>query len=153
MLPIIALIVLVPFSAWAAYSVTERENDKKGFAKAWGTVIAVAISAIWIVSLWGSYNTYLDSRAFFSATKEQYRSALTVYKDHATIDIKAASFTDFKYQGYQEQIAGFVTTLRKRVTKYNETIIKKRAMKSNFLFEHTIVAPDEDMVPINLLED
>jgi hypothetical protein len=46
-----------------------------------------------------------------------------------------------------------VKTLRSKVTDYNETIVKKRVMKDNILFKWMIIAPDSDMVPINLLED
>jgi hypothetical protein len=151
MLPVITLVLGIPLISWAAYVLAY--NDKKDAAIGWGAVGALIIVFAWGCILWGSYNSYLDSRAFFSATKEQYRSALTVYKDHATIDVKAASLTDFKYQGYQEQIGHFVKTLRSKVTDYNETIVKKRVMKDNILFKWMIIAPDSDMVPINLLED
>jgi len=153
MLPLLMFLVLVPFAAWAAYSITDRERDKKGFAVGWGVTLTIFVALVWGASVWGSYNSYLNDRAFFSATKEQYRSALTVYKDHATIDIKAAAFTDFKYQGYQQHVADFIITLRKKVTKYNKSIVTKRVMKVNPLFNWMIVAPDDDMVPINLLED
>lgn len=151
MLPLLAIVLGVPLVSWAAYLLAF--NDKRDAAIGWGAVVVLITIFGWGCILGSSYSNYLDSRAFFSATKEQYRSALTVYEDHATIDVKAASFTDFKYQGYQEQIGHFVKVLRSKVTDYNETIIKKRTMKDNILFKWMIIAPDSDMVPINLLED
>ena len=114
----------------------------------WLALVAFGVNCI----PWGmSYKTYLDSRAFYSATKEQYASSITVYKDHATIDVASIAWTDFKYQGYQNEVASFIKDLRKVVTEYNETIVKKRIFKNNILFNWLIIAPDPDMVVIKLL--
>ena len=55
-----------------------------------------------------SYTRYLNDRAFFTATKEQYFNVVKVYKNHAEIDIESAAYTDFKYSGYQENIGNYI---------------------------------------------
>ena len=114
----------------------------------WFALVALGLcSAIWSIS----YGNYLDSRAFYSATKEQYASAVVVYADYATIDVDSIAWTDFKYQGYQNEVAFFIKDLRKKVTEYNETIVKKRVFKKNIFFNWLVVSPDPDMVVIKLL--
>ena len=100
-----------------------------------------------------SYDKYLQDRAFFSATKEQYHSAITVYENHATINMNRASFTDLKYQGYQENIGKFVSDLRNNIINYNESIVKKRVMGDNLFLNWFIVEPDNDMVIIKMLTE
>lgn len=125
-----------------------KTHDQSRSAFFWFTVIALVFCSIF----WGaSYKTYLDARAFYSATKEQYSSAITVYKGHATIDVQSIAWTDLKYQGYQNEVASFIKDLREKVTEYNETIVKKKVFKSNILFNWFVVAPDPDMVVIKLL--
>ncbi len=125
-----------------------RTHDQSRAAFFWLTLVAFGFCSIF----WGaSYKTYLDARAFYSATKEQYASAITVYKDHATIDVQSIAWTDLKYQGYQNEVASFIKDLREKVTEYNETIVKKKVFKSNILFNWLVIAPDPDMVVIKLL--
>lgn len=99
-----------------------------------------------------SYRDYLADRAFYTATKEQYFNAVKVYKNHAEIDMETAAYTDFKYQGYQKNIGALIISLRNRIIKYNERIIKKRIMDKNLLFSWYVIAPDDDMVVIKMVE-
>lgn len=102
---------------------------------------------------WGiSYKSYLDSKAFYDATSEQYASAVKVYKDYATIDVNSIAWTDLKYQGYQGEVASFIRDLRKSVTTYNKVIVKKKVLKKNLFFNWIITPADPDMVVIKLLE-
>ena len=103
----------------------------------------------------GSYSTYVDIRAKYDATISQYRDSITMYKNNATIDVKKASFTDFKYEGYQENIASFIKTLRWEVVNYNKTLIGKRILNKNFFFSWIIIEPDPDMkiLRLDLKED
>jgi hypothetical protein len=103
-----------------------------------------------IVLVSSSYNTYVDARAKYDAIITQYRQAVTMYGDRASIDINRATFTDFAYQGYQENIGKMIIDLREEVTKYNKTIISKRTYKKNIFFRALIVPPDDDMKIINL---
>jgi hypothetical protein len=61
--------------------------------------------------------------------------------------------TDFKYQGYQENLAKFITTLRYKVVDYNETIVSKRVMERNWFFNWIIVAPDDDMKILKMISE
>lgn len=98
----------------------------------------------------GSYKTYLDARSFYTSTVEQYATAVDIYGEKAVIDIEAVAFTDFKYKGYQENIAGFVKDLRNEIVKYNKMMVAKMTMDKNPLFSWLIVAPDKDMKLITM---
>ena len=104
--------------------------------------------------IWGhSYTTYLETRTFYDATREQYANAVEMYKDYAVLDLEGAAavaFTDFKYQGYQENMAQFISLLRDKVIAYNKRIISKRLMKETFFFSWMIFAPDRDMKIIKM---
>jgi hypothetical protein len=115
-------------------------------------VPAIILSVVLAIVLSTSYHSYVDMRTKYDATLEQYKGAVTMYADHATIDIERAAFTDFKYQGYQEHIAGFVKALRNKIVLYNRTFISKRILDRNIMFNWLIIAPDDDMVPISMLE-
>lgn len=129
--------------------IIENPNGwKKSRFDSWATIITCSISIFLIYSLavYSSYDTYLDDRAFFSATSEQYHSAINIYKDHAVIDMGQAAFTDLKYQGYQDNISSFISSLRNRIISYNESIIIKRTMGKNPFFSWFVIEPDKDMV-------
>jgi uncharacterized membrane protein YeaQ/YmgE (transglycosylase-associated protein family) len=114
------------------------------------TCIVCSIIPLLILSV--SYKTYVDTRTQYDATISQYREAVTMYSDHAKIDTEKA-FTDFKYQGYQKNIADFIKELRRKVTCYNETIISKRVMGKNFFFNWLMVEPDDDMKVLSLTKN
>ena len=113
------------------------------------SVISCVITAIIITS---SYISYLDTRAQYDAVINQYKGAVTMYTDYASLDMEKATFTDFKYQGYQENVAGVIIDLRKEIVKYNKVLIKKRLMDKNPFFSWLIIAPDKDMKIINIVE-
>lgn len=117
-----------------------------------GTTIACLIlwAALIVCPIWKSYSTYVEARVFYDGIHEQYRDTITMYADRAVIDAEGA-FTDFRYKGYQKAIAGFISDLRYKITKYNTNIISKRVMKRNLFFSWYIVAPDDDMKPLALL--
>ncbi len=115
----------------------------------------VILSTVYVVFVGGvglsiSYKTYLDTRTFYSATLEQYASAVEIYEDKAVIDIGSAALTDLKYQGYQNNVSKFILSLREGIIYYNRTIISKRVMKKNPVFSWLIVAPDDDMKIIKM---
>lgn len=116
-----------------------------------GFGIASVIGLALLCPIWGvSYDTYLDCKTFFDGTKEQYASAVTMYSNYAEIDLKSAAWTDFKYKGYQENVAGFISSLRQKIVNYNEMIISKRVMGKNLFFSWLIVEPDDDMLVIRM---
>lgn len=123
------------------------------FATITALVVGAILGAFLIIVICTSYGTYVDLRTSYDAAVKQYRQAVTIYVDHAQIDVKKAALTDFKYQGYQENAANFVRDLRRKVVWYNEGIVSKRVMKKNWFFNWLIIAPDDDMKVINLMVD
>ena len=124
----------------------DRWQNVLGWSIIFGVVSCVIFGGIW----GSSYNSYVDTRVFYDATREQYAEAVTVYKDHAVIDMGKATFTDFKYQGYQDNVAELVIHLRNEIVNYNKTITEKRVMARNPLFSWFIIEPDDDMKIIKM---
>lgn len=146
MLIVLALLVISSIIVFAAF------KDGPG-----NVIIAApicsAISSIVIIFIVGiSYVTYLDIRAQYDAVISQYKGAVTMYADYASLDMEKATFTDFKYQGYQENVAKVIVDLRREIVYYNKVLIKKRIMDKNPVFSWLIIAPDEDMKIINIVE-
>ena len=120
---------------------------------AFASAMCGAVSGIVIIFFVGvSYTTYLDIRAQYDAVISQYRGAVTMYADYATLDVEKATFTDLKYQGYQENIAKVIADLRREIVCYNKVLIQKRIMDKNPVFSWLIIAPDKDMKIINIVE-
>jgi len=118
-----------------------------------GSIVASAVvGVILLLTVTASYSNYVSIRTKYEATITQYKESVTMYKTHAVIDVKKAAFTDLKYQGYQANMANFIKDLRRQTTKYNEKLISKRIMKKNWFFNWIIVAPDDDMKIISLLD-
>jgi hypothetical protein len=152
MIIIFGLIVIVSLISLAGWKFTEDVNIKKKNAVG-NAVASVIVSSILItVIIGGSYKSYLDIRAQYDAVINQYKGAIVMYADYANLDVKKAAFTDFKYQGYQENISKVITDLRKEIVRYNEKLIKKRIMDKNPMFSYLIIAPDKDMKIINIVE-
>ncbi len=146
---LISLLIVIIIVAVAGYNdSTSSKTLKKwiGYGCLWLSIT----SACLVFMCWSSYNTYLRARTFYSATVEQYASAVEIYGDKAVIDIKAAAWTDLKYQGYQTNIATFIKNLRGEIINYNTLIIGKRIMKASSIFNWLIVAPDDDMKIIKM---
>lgn len=120
------------------------------------TGITVLISCVFgfvlLMILAVSYSTYVEIRTSYDATLQQYKQAVTVYADHANIDVQKAALTDFKYAGYQNNMADFVRDLRKNIVRYNYKLISKRVVNKNWFFGALIIAPDDDMKVLNLIE-
>ena len=115
-------------------------------------ITSVILTIVLSITIGCSYTTYLDTRAQYDAVINQYKGAVTMYADYATLDMEKATFTDFKYQGYQENVANVITDLRKEVILYNKVLIQKRIMDKNPVFSWLIIAPDKDMKIINIVE-
>jgi hypothetical protein len=143
---VLAVVVRLDYSGyfWKAH-------NKSGY---W--TFSISMLCVWLVllAIWGtSYESYLNMSAFYRGTCEQYSGAVKVYGDWAVIDIESATWTDFKYAGYQDNISGFVKELREKVSAYNEELVKKRAMKANSVFNWLIVSPDEDMLIMKMKDE
>ena len=124
------------------------------YEKVDGIIVGMVCSVIILIiccCVWGkSYSSYLDARSFYTATKEQYFSAIEVYANYAVIDMGKASFTDYKYSGYQDNVGSFIISLRNRIIKYNKTIVEKRVQGKNPVFSWLIIEPDADMLIIKM---
>ena len=117
------------------------------------TVVSASVMCVILACMWGSsYGTYLDMKASYTTVVTQYRDAVTMYENKAILNVKQASFTDFKYEGYQANIAYFIKSLRRQVVLYNMMFIKKQTMKKNIILSWCIVGPDKDMKLIGLKE-
>ena len=138
MLLIMASIIL------SAYLFSKRNNRKDNIQ---GCSIIAAIVGILFILLPSvvSYSNYLDIKADYYGVIAQYESAINVYGDKAIINVNQISFTDFKYEGYQKEMASLIRDLRHKVERYNTTYIKKKTMDNNLMFNWLIVAPDSGM--------
>jgi len=123
-------------------------RDGSVLIAAWNAIIVVAVGCF----IMTSYTSYVNARTFYDATLEQYESAITIYEGKAELHVERA-FTDLKYQGYQESMTKFITDLREKVVEYNKNIISKRIMKKNPFFSWLIVAPDDYMKVVRLLDN
>jgi len=147
---ILVFLIIVAVMSFTAYCVNDQE--KMLWAILWA-IIPTAISGVFsLVVIFTSYGSYVDLRTSYDATVAQYRQAVTVYVDHAQINVEKAALTDFKYEGYQDNVADFVTNLRRKVVWYNEGIISKRIMDKNWFIGWFIIAPDKDMKVLNMIE-
>lgn len=132
-----------------AMSESNRDDGKtvfKWLSPIFSTIILCAAG----LTMWTSYTTYVELRATYDATIEQYATSVEMYGDKAVIDVSSAAWTDFKYQGYQKNIASFITSLRTEVATYNKALIRKRKFSENWFFGWLIVPPDADMKIISM---
>ena len=77
---------------------------------------------------------------------------LQCYEDKAVITINEKTFTDLRYQGYQEQIGDFIIDLRSMIVSYNRSYINKQTYNTNVLFSWFIIGVDDDMKLMQLKE-
>jgi hypothetical protein len=149
---IAALAVIIPITIYDR----NRQKDNESLASNYGnalfaSIVSLIVIVIVVAVTWGhSYDSYVDTRTFYNATREQYAGAVTVFKDHAVIDMGVAAFTDFKYQGYQEHVAKLVIDLRNSIIEYNKMFVSKRVMGQNWFFSWLIIEPDDDMKIIKM---
>ncbi len=146
------VIILMLVTLFAVVCLFIYYTDGGKAAAVWAIVFTCVMVVILAFVLGNSYTSYLNTRTFYDATVEQYRGAITMYEDAAALDIKKAAFTDFVYQGYQDNVAGMIMDLRNKVIKYNKRLISKRIMNESFMFNWLIIAPDKDMKIIRLVE-
>jgi hypothetical protein len=146
MLIILLCIVVIFAIGFAAGWIEEKVEAGIGAGILASIIVGIFLTFAWSIS----YSSYLSDRSFYDATMEQYSSGIVIYNDYAEIDIADTAWTDFKYKGYQENMAGFVKDLRGSIIRYNRSIIKKRVMDKNLLFSWMVVAPDDDMKIIKM---
>jgi hypothetical protein len=150
----LAVVILITVCVYFGnlYTYNRRNPGAPSYAIAAASISSMILGIFLVVIICTSYNSYVGLRTSYDATVKQYRQAVTIYVDHAQINVPKASLTDFKYEGYQGNVADFVRSLRKEVVWYNKELISKRVMKKNWFFSWLVVAPDDDMKVINLVE-
>jgi|GEM_PF-3660946 len=127
------------------YFIVPEYSSIKNICVGWIVSIFIFfIIFITIQSLW-SYVNYLDARSFWDATCSQYSNSIEMYADRAVLKVDDKTFTDFKYKGYQDNMAGFIKDLRTKIVEYNTIIVQKKILKKSLFFNWFITAPDEDM--------
>lgn len=152
------IILLGGFTACALLgfliALTDKSWEEKGvrlkMGVGWGIGFAILWTIVVINIIYCSYDSYLDQRAFYDATVEQYATAITMYEDKAVIDVESAAWTDLKYQGYQDNVAQLILDLRRNIVKYNELFVKKNKMHANPFFSWIIIGMDDDMKLIKM---
>jgi hypothetical protein len=145
---LLAIVISIVWITWKSSDIDTRDVNTQ--IAAWFT--GIIGTAIVVITIAVSYSSYLDIRAQYDAVINQYKGAVTMYSDYASLDMEKATFTDFKYQGYQENMAKVVMDLRKEIIVYNRVLIQKRIMDGNPVFNWLIIAPDKDMKIINIVE-
>lgn len=143
------------FIGWWSYVWTEHSgiSVKKDNAFCGIMISGVILSIISLFVVAASYGSYVECRTMYESTIGQYKQAVTMYTDSAEINVESAAMTDFKYNGYQENVADFIKGLRSKVVEYNEMLISKRIMNSNFIFSWLVIGPDEDMKVLRLSDE
>ena len=145
----ILLFLLFAACIWVPIFVYNWPHEK-GICAAGFSIPNIMAAIIVLVVIATSYDSYVATRVFYDATREQYAEAVKVYQDHAVIDMGAATFTDMKYQGYQQQVGELIMDLRKQIVRYNTEITSKRIMDKSWFYSWLIIAPDDDMKIIKM---
>ena len=99
---------------------------------------------------WGSYDNYIDAKVFFHTTQEQFSSALIIYESSKVLEV--SSGTDLVNNNFQESYAGMLKNLRDHIVRYNRVIEEKKILMESWFLRPFIYPPDEDMVPIKLMD-
>jgi len=121
----------------------------------WAIVIFAIYGFFAMIAIVHSYDSYLDTRAYYDNVISQYKGAITLYEDKAvTLDMEKAArhaLTDLRFQGYQNKMASFILDLRRAITAYNKCVIRKSIMDKNFFYGWYIIPPDKDMHTIDII--
>jgi len=150
-------ILIVLAIALSIILVTYFSNEKEKFRKEntiIATIFCIIIGGLFIIiPLAKSYTNYLGIKADYYGVIAQYEAAVDIYADKAIINVDKISFTDFKYEGYQKQMAQMIEALRYKVARYNSMYIKKKTIKKNLIFSWIIISPDSGMKLLQMMKD
>jgi hypothetical protein len=156
---VLLLIMVVVYgcmgSEYRNQSIRDRLLGAKVYFTIWAAISVLFYGVVAATALANSYGSYLDTRAYYDNLIAQYKGAIVLYEDKAvSLDMEKAAnhaLTDMRFQGYQYKMGEFILDLRKSITEYNSTIIKKRLMKKNFFYGWYIIPPDKDMHTIDII--
>jgi hypothetical protein len=152
-LPIVVGLIVLGILAFFIYDVIEDRviNDFSDYLLGFSALSATALIPVAIPAI-ESYSSYLEMRSTYETVVNQYRDSIDMYEDKVVINVDEESFTDFKYQGYQESISSMIKDLRQVVTKYNKLYVEKNILKDNIFIGALIFEPDKDMKLLKLRE-
>lgn len=116
-------------------------------------VTPIIIAAI-VFPMWESFSGYCKLKEK-QATIDQYKTAVELYTKHANVPTGAegkliSDLTDSKYEGYQRQLAEYVTKYREAVIDYNKGLVARTTWNNTWSFGWIVKGPDADMKPIKM---
>ena len=121
---------------------------------AMGFGVACAIFTVICLGSWGeSYSSALSARTFSQGIHHQYRDAIEMYADRAVLTIDEKTFTDFRYEGYQENMAKFIRDFRRNIINYNDTLLRKREKMNSIVFNWLVIPVGEEYKLLQLIEE
>lgn len=115
-----------------------------------GCVLIAIILGGNTIAFTSSFGTAAKADVIKSGLLAEYKSAVHMYADRAVLNIsditKANIMTDFKYQGYQQNIAKMIRDVREIVREHNEILISKQVYKRSLWFDMYITMPESDKI-------
>ena len=158
-LGIVVVISAVVFSVtWSKYdhrNIMSRIRIWASRTILWAVIVFSIYGFFATIAIVNSYDSYLNTRAYYDNVIAQYKGAITLYEDKAVaLDMEKAArhaLTDLRFQGYQNKMASFILDLRRTITAYNKCVIRKRIMDKNFFYGWYIIPPDKDMQTIDII--
>jgi hypothetical protein len=142
----ILLIILSIIFLFGIFLIVMGVHDSEGDIIELGFFISIVILLINIISFWTSFDSAIEADVIHQGLITQYRSAITMYEDKAVLNIKDVSYTDFKYERYQKNMADMIRDIRTIVHQHNNILISKRAYKNNLFFGIYISMPESDQL-------
>lgn len=152
---LICAIVVMFITIWSNLASEDYEwveKSKRAVLAGIASVFVVYGIVAIIINL-TTYSDYAKARANYDSVLAQYGQAVKVYENKAVLDVKAIgdTWTDFRFQGYQENMSKMITDLRGSVADYNRYLISRRAWGKNFFVGWYMVMPDKDMKTIDIV--
>lgn len=117
------------------------------------TFVSIVYGVVAIIINLFTYGDYAKARANYDSVLSQYGQAITIYENKAVLDVKVVgdTWTDFRYQGYQGNLAQMIIDLRNQVASYNSYLISRKTWGKNYFVGWYLVMPDKDMKTIDII--
>lgn len=132
-------LVLIVFIAAIAES---KVNDNRFEIPA--TIILFCILAVAnIITFSASYSTAVDIDVVKQGIISEYRNSISLYEDKAVLKINDKTLTDFRYQGYQQNMASMIEELRSMVHNHNQILLQKIHFSKNPFLSWYIILPED----------
>lgn len=152
MIMLIICISFIILISLVVYLMNNHDADQLVYTTT-SVIICSLISSVFVIgTLWFSYMSSMDLEATYKGSISVYKDAITMYEDKAVLDMSKATLSDFKYQGYQDNMKEFIKDLRKTVIVYNKKLIKKRRYNVGKAFGLLIIDAPEELKIVELIE-